>query len=113
MTRKELNETLTGIVNQYIANADSLIDPQIRINPATLEIASVSMKDMLAEMEHNIETVEQAAGAQGAEFEDDTDYQVSRNPDFYSVKDLTEPGPDGTLRPDLKAIDEIAGIYLA
>lgn len=111
MTRKELNERLTEIVSQYIANAGMLVDPQIRINPVSMDIGVVTAKEMFAEIEDYDEMLEGAAAVEGAADEEKDDYQVSQDPDFYSVKELTVTGPDGKLRPDAAAIDEIAGQY--
>lgn len=111
MTQKELTRELTEIVSRYIANADSLVDPQIRINPSTRHVTVVSCEDMLAELDDSIDNVEEAAGAQGAAWEEYTDYQASRDPDFYSVRQLTFKGPDGVWHPDLEAIESIASAY--
>lgn len=111
MTRKELNEKLTGIVREYIDNERALIDPQIRINPVTLDIGVVTAKEMFAELEDYDEMLEGAAAVDGAADEEKDDYQVAQDPDFYSVRELVFTRPDGKQSPDPAAIEAIAEKY--
>lgn len=111
MTRKELTDRLTEIVSEYIENAAELRDPQLRINPASLDIGVVTAREMDAELEDFDEMMEGAVAAHGLADQDDSDYQVSRTPDFYSLKELTKKDASGRLVPDADAIGSIASEY--
>lgn len=112
MTRTELTDKLAGIVSAYIANESALTDPQIRINPMTLDIGVVTAKEMFAEIEDYDEMLEESAAAEGAADEEESEFQVAQNPDFYSVKELVIKNTDGTQHPDITSIQDIAGKYL-
>ncbi|MDE6165687.1 MAG: hypothetical protein K2F58_01145 [Muribaculaceae bacterium] len=99
------------MIQLYIDNADRFdSNPQLRVNPATLDASVVNGSDMLAELENSNENVEIEAGAEGAEAQDDADFQAGRNPDFYAVSRLVSETADRT-RPDLAAIAELAESY--
>ena len=103
--------TIGRMIQLYIDNADRFdSNPQLRVNPATLDASVVNGSDMLAELENSNENVEIEAGAEGAEAQDDADFQAGRNPDFYAVSRLVSETADRT-RPDLAAIAELAESY--
>lgn len=108
MTKEVLIENISRLLNEYIENATSFdSNPQLRINPATNSVTIVNGKDMLEEIEDSNETIEDAAGAEGAADEDATDYQVKRNPDFYAVTSLLKTDSNGRRIPDIDAIKSI------
>lgn len=112
MTREEFIKTVDTLVERYIENADSFdLNPQLRINPATFDMTIVNSSDMLDEIEDSNEAIEDAAAAERAATEEYTDYQVSRNPDFYAVNSLTKTSADGKTSPDSNAIAKVAEIY--
>ncbi|MDE5660246.1 MAG: hypothetical protein K2I28_05050 [Muribaculaceae bacterium] len=111
MTRDDFIRSIGRMIQLYIDNADRFdSNPQLRVNPATLDASVVNGSDMLAELENSNENVENEAGAEGAEAQDDADFQAGRNPDFYAVSRLVSETADRT-RPDLAAIAELAESY--
>lgn len=112
MTRDDLEHRITEIVSNYIDNAADLNDPQLRINPASLDIGVVTSHEMLAEIEDFNEVLESAAAVEGDADQEDTNNQVVQTPDFYSLRELTLHTPDGHMIPDTEAIGEIAAIYI-
>ncbi len=111
MKREEFVGDVTDMIKIYIDNSESFdSNPQLRVNPDTFAATIVNGSDMLAEIEHSDETIEQAAGAQGAATEDDTDFQVTMNPDFYTVARLIKV-EDGKRVPDVKAVEKVADTY--
>lgn len=111
MKRDEFVGNITDMLKIYIDNSDSFDgNPQLRVNPDTLAATIVNGRDMMAEIAHSVETIEAAAGAQGAASEDDTDYQVTLNPDFYAVSRLIKVA-DGTRIPDEGEVSRIADTY--
>ena len=107
-----LTDTITRLVNEYIDNFDRFdSNPQIRVNPAKLSATLVNGSDMTAEIEDNDEAIEDAAAADGLATEDAADYQVSQNPDFYSVKQFLQVTPSGATIPNPVAIKNIAKKY--
>lgn len=111
MTRDDFIRSIGRMIQLYIDNADRFdSNPQLRVNPATLEASVVNGSDMLAELENSNENVEIEAGAEGAGAQDDADFQAGRNPDFYAVSRLVSETADRT-RPDLAAIAELAESY--
>ncbi len=113
MTRKDLIEAITHAVMQY-TQAPEFFDanPQLRINPSTLEVISVNGKDYYEEIEDNDEVIENEAAADGAATEEAEDFQASQNPDFYAIADYVIKEDDGKLSPDKKAIEKLAKTYL-
>lgn len=96
----------------YIDNFDRFdSNPQLRVNPDTLAVTLVDGRDLAAEMEDSDEAVENAAIAQGMEAQESSDYQVTRNPDFYAVKPLLKALADGGTSPDTGALRAIADVY--
>lgn len=113
MTRKEFKDAITHAVMQY-TKAPEFFDanPQLRINPATLEVISVNGKDYYKEIEDSDEVIENEAAADGDATEDAEDFQASRNPDFYSIKEYVITDNSGNMEPDMKAIDKLAAQYV-
>ena len=111
MTRDEFIEKLTGEVNTYIENFDRFdSDPQLKVIPATLDVALVNGSERSDAVEDSDEAFGSAA-AHGMANQETMDYQVTRNPDYYAVKRLlAASGPDHTI-PDTTAIEAIASNY--
>lgn len=112
MTRKEFIEKLTQAVNSYIENFDRFdSDPQLGVNPATLDVFLINGSDRAKAIEDSDEAVENAAAAHGMAAQEASDYQVTRNPDFYAVKPLLATiGRDSSIA-DPTALDKIAANY--
>ena len=112
MTRKEFIDALKESVQIYIDNFDRFDgNPQIMINPDTFDIKLVNGSEMLDAIADSDEAVEDAAFAEGAETKEASDYQVTRNPDFYAVTKLLKPFSAHTSEPDDVAIRKIAANY--
>ena len=112
MTRDEFAASVLNAVRQYIDNTDIVDDnPQLRINPVSLDVILINGRDMFSEIADSDEAVENAAAAERPWDEDTSDYQVRQNPDFYAVKSLIKQGTDGLPVPDQAAIDAIAVVY--
>lgn len=112
MKQIEFIEGVARMLQNYINNSryfDS--NAQLRVNPATMATTIVNGSDMLAELADSDEAIEDAAAADGLRNEDSTDYQASRNPDFYSVRMLIQTGPSGHEEPSLPAIVQVADSY--
>lgn len=112
MTREEFKKAIEDNINLYINNFyrfDS--NPQLRVNPDTLGVTLVNGSDMLAEIADNDEALEAAAASHGMANQEASDYQVTRNPDFYSVKKLLEPSGDKSI-PNGAAIKRIIDTYM-
>lgn len=113
MTNKELIEAISHAVNLYIDSQEYFdANPQLRINPATLDVVIENGKDAYKDMAFSVEAIEEETAAQGDETEDATDFQASQNPDFYAVKDYVEKDPDGKLKINIKAVEKLANSYL-
>ena len=114
MTREEFKKSIVDNVNTYINNFyrfDS--NPQIRINPDTLAVTLVNGNDMYAEIGDNDEAIESAAASHGMANQEASDFQVTQNPDFYSVKNLLEVVADDKTLPDEKSIEDVVGNYFS
>ncbi len=114
MTRDDLIKAITHAVLEY-AKAPEFFDanPQLRINPASLEVTAVNGNDYYEEIEDSDEVVENEAAADGAENEEAEDFQAAQNPDFYALKRYVHTDSEGKLTPDEKAIEKLATEYLA
>ena len=112
MTRDEFIEKLTGEVNTYIENFDRFdSDPQLKVIPATLDVALVNGSERSDAVEDSDEAIENAAAAHGMANQETMDYQVTRNPDYYAVKRLlAASGPDHNIA-DTTASEAIASNY--
>lgn len=111
MKKDEFLNLLVATVNSYISNFDRYDNnPQIRVNPETLEVAIVNGSNLAEEIEDSDEALENAAIAQGMETQEALEEQVSRNPDFYSVKGLLKPVGDTDV-PNTEALEEIVNVY--
>lgn len=111
MAQKELADKIYDLVKEYIENFDRFdSNPQIRVNPDSLQVELVNGSDFRAEIEDSDEAVENAAIAQGMETQESSEYQVKQNPDFYSVKKLLKAAGDTDV-PDKDAIAEIVTTY--
>lgn len=114
MTQKEYIDRICYLLKEYISNSDSFDrNPQLRINPATLDVTIINGKDMLREIEYSNEAIEAAAGVEGAASEDDTDFQARRNPDFYPVMELLRRIPEQASEPDVTAVEKITAEYFS
>lgn len=113
MKHEEFVKLICSLVEEYIDNFDMFdSNPQIRVNPVSLDAALVNGSDMLSELEDSNEAVEDAAGARGAETEDASDYQVKQNPDFYPVKELLRVSDVEKTGPDAAKIESLAAKYV-
>lgn len=113
MDKKEMTRRITDALNVYIENYDQFdSNPQLRINPATLDVEVVDGSTFFAAIEDSDEAVESAAMAEGAETKDATDYQVKQNPDFHAVKPMLEKGADGRTVPSAERIASIVAEYV-
>ncbi len=113
MTREELISAITHAVTQYV-DAPEYFDanPQLRINPATLDVVAINGRDELEGIADNVEAIEDEAAAQGDETEDATDWQASQDPEFYSIKEYVITDATGKMKPDKKAIEKLAANYI-
>lgn len=112
MKREEFSEYIVSAVGQYLNNSSAYdSDPQIRVNPADLAIDMVNGSDLLKAIEYSDEAVEAAAGVEGDASESATDYQASRDPEFYPLRSLIAVRPDGTREVDHKAVEALVGNY--
>lgn len=112
MTRAEFITHLTDVVNDYIQfyiGHDR--DPQIKINPLSLNTEFVPAGDELRDIAFSDEAVEEAAAADEPASEDATDYQARQDPDYYSVKAFVKTDADGKTYADKKAIEAVADVY--
>lgn len=111
-TREELIKEIENQVRVYIDFADSYdSNPQLRINPESLYVDVVNGADLADDIEDSDEAMENAAIAQGAATKEDTDFQVTLNPDIYAVKTLVKLSPSGKSIPDPLAISRIVEKY--
>ena len=113
MTQEEFIKAITHAVTLY-TNAPEYFDanPQLRINPATLDVVAINGRDMLEGIADSDEAVEDAAAAQGDETESATDFQASQDPDFYPIKEYVKAEEGGRMKPDAKAIAKLAARYI-
>lgn len=112
MTRKEFIDALKENVQIYIDNFDRFdSNPQLMINPDTLDIKLVNGSEMLDALADPEEAVEDAAFAEGAETKEASDYQVTRNPDFYAVTKLLKHVSAHNSEPSEAALKKIADVY--
>ncbi|MCM1440180.1 MAG: hypothetical protein NC131_13405 [Roseburia sp.] len=112
MTRKEFTDAVSSLVSEYIfEGAMPELDPQLRVVPATLEIAIVSAEEFQNEIADGDETIETAAAAQGPRAENDSDTEVNRIPDFYPVRILIKPDDKGGYEVDTEVVAEVADNY--
>lgn len=118
MTREEFTATAAALVERYIENTEMFdSDPQLRVNPLTLEMTLADGAGMRADIELSDEALEEAAASQGDAAEDASDRQVRQNPDYYPLRDLIVPRPAPGFRPtiapapDLEAISALASAY--
>lgn len=112
MTRKEFIDAISHAVTLYIESPEYFdANPQLRVNPATLDVVAVNGKDAYEDMAFSEEAIEEETAAQGDETEDATDFQSSQNPDFYAIKDYVVKEPDGKMRINVKAVEELAESY--
>lgn len=114
MERSTFIDTMVNLVRKYESDPD-MYEPnaQIRVNPVSLMPFIIDGKELLDEIEDNDENVEDEAAAERPEAEEETDYQASQNPEFYSVADLLKPLPSGGHEIDMDAIQAIADRYFS
>lgn len=114
MTREEFKKDIENNVDFYINNFDRFdTNPQLRVNPDTLNVTLVNGSDILSEIGDNNEALEAAAAAHGMAYQEAADFQVTQNPDFYAVKNLLEVVSDDKTIPDEANIEEIVKTYFA
>ncbi|MCM1449948.1 MAG: hypothetical protein NC082_06370 [Clostridiales bacterium] len=112
MTKEDLRKAINRCVNAYIEDYDVLgPDMQLCVYPETYEAILMSESDMFKEIAYANEALEAAAGAQGLESQESSDYQVKQNPDFYPMSTLVTYSDDGHLLPDRAAIDRLMSMY--
>ncbi|MDE6576758.1 MAG: hypothetical protein K2K58_01125 [Muribaculaceae bacterium] len=113
MNKEELIKAITHAVTLYVDAPDFFdANPQLRINPATLDVVAINGKDALEGIADNMEAIEEAAAAQGDESEAASDWQTAQNPDFYAIKDYVIKDAAGKLKVDVKAVEKLASSYL-
>ena len=114
MTQKELADDIAITIREYIGNHyTGTPELKLKITPEPLFVAIVTEDEMLADIEEANEWIEDASAAERAESEENTDYQVSRNPDFYPIKNLINITEGGFAELNTAAIQDIAGKYCA
>lgn len=107
VTREEFTDVIRTYVQGYIDNPGAFgTDPQIRVNPLTLDTTMVRDSDMMAEIGISDEVVESTAAADDEAAADAGDNSVRQNPDFYALRTLVCCG-----RPSDKAIEAVADVY--
>lgn len=112
MDRQQFIKHVTSLVDMYIENFDRFdSDPQIMVNPVSLDVRIVSEEDKLAQISDSDEAIENAAAAQGDETEQALDFQAKQDPEFYPVKKLLKNTSDKKTVADMKAIETIADNY--
>lgn len=112
MKKQEFIENIERMLQLYADNVNVFdSNPQLRVNPRTLDATIVNGSDMMTEIEDSDEAVENAAAALGAENMDATDYQASQNPDFYAATKLLTVNDKGRRVPDEKAVMAVADVY--
>lgn len=114
MNKQDFLDKISTLVDRYIEDFGSFdSNPQLCVNPATLDVTIVNGSDMLRSIDYSDEAIEEAAGAERAEAEDATDYQVRRNPDFYAVKRYLKKDADGKAVHDGDAIRSLSDVYFS
>lgn len=107
MTREEFIHNVEEQVLNYITfhNAPDR-NAQIRVNPLLKTTAPITGQEYLAEIADIQENIEIMAAADRPESEDDANYQVRQDPDFYPILSLISNG-----QPDMEAITRMASHY--
>lgn len=114
MTRKDFEDVLTTLVEEYINLFDQFgPDAQLQINPTTLQAQLVKSDSRLQAIADSDEAIEDAAAADGMASEQDTDFQVEENPDFYPVKDYFTVDKKGQGHVKEKAVAKLAARYVS
>ena len=112
MTRKEFTDTINDMVKEYIADGRVAgSDFQIQIDPVNLHAAYADSKALQENIDYSDEVIENAANAQGAEFEERGEHDVARLPDYYALSTLVTTASDGSVIPDTTAIDGLVSNY--
>lgn len=112
MSQEDFIKALTHAVTLFTDSPEYFdANPQLRINPATFDVVIENGKDAYKDMAFADEAIEEAAAAQGDESESASDYQASRNPDFYAVKEYIVTDKEGKMKPDPVAIRKLAQTY--
>lgn len=112
MKKDEFINHITDLVNDYInyyVGSDE--DPQIRVNPVSLNAEFVDSRDELFDIDESDAVVEEAAAADDSAAEDADDYQAAQDPDYYTVRSLVLTDSKGNARADAKAIEALAATY--
>lgn len=112
MTKENLTKEMTDLLEAYLANREAYdTNPQLRVDPENLSVTLVNGSDMLAEIEDSYEALENAAAAHGEAQQEADDFQVTRNPDFYTVSLLLKSDGNGGKTIDSTAVADIASDY--
>ena len=112
MERDEFRNAITDCVSAYIKDYDILKDgTQLMVNPESLMVSLVDQSNVYDDIDNSNTAVEAAAAAHGLELQDATDYQASRNPDYYSLATLVKYTADGKRVINDEAIERIVDTY--
>lgn len=113
MTQEELITAINHAVTLY-TNSPEYFDsnPQLRINPATLDVTIINGNDMMKGIAFSDEAIEEEALVDGDESESATDFQASQDPDFFPVKKYVRIDVHGKNVPDMKMIKKLAETYI-
>lgn len=113
MNREEFEKHITNqvddYINYYIGGEGN--DPQIRVNPESLDAQFVGSRDELRDIAFSDEAIEQAAAADDAAAEDAGDFQASQDPDYYSLRSLVVADANGKLHRNTAAITALVDTY--
>ena len=112
MERNEFKNAIADCVSAYIKDYNILKDgTQLMINPESLMVSLADQANVFDDIDNSNTTIEAAAAAHGLEIQDATDYQASRNPDYYSLATLVKYSANGTMLVNDKAIDRLVDAY--
>ncbi len=112
MTKEDFINAIVHAVTLYTNSPEYFdSDPKLRINPATLDVVAVNGKDSLTDIAFSEEAIEDGAYAEGDATESSADFQASRNPDFFAIREYVRKDSDGHLHPDKRKINTLANSY--
>lgn len=109
--KEEFKSSLTDMLRAFLDFNDGYENnPQVRVNPEDFTVDLADGRDLMDSIEDSDEVIEDGAAAESPVAEDSADYQASRNPDFYPVKQFITL-KDGKRVIDMKAVDKLADTY--
>lgn len=112
MTKEDFVNAIVHAVTLYTNSPEYFdADPKLRINPATFDVVAVNGKDALSDIAFSDEAIEDGAYAEGDATESASDYQASRNPDFFAIREYIRTDKDGHIHPDKRKIETLAKSY--